>query len=240
MRHLVAFLGLSVALVACGRDTAPADTEAAGIRFIEIVTGGANASDSLPLVVGIHGLGGSPEHFGSVLSSLSVRARLILPYGLEAYGEGFSWFPIWRDDAELAAGTRRAADRLAAMIDELVRRRPTTGKPIVTGFSQGGMLSFGLAVLHPESVRAAFPISGLLARSLWPDEWPASREKPRVHALHGTADERVSIAEARATVRRLKEIGLSADLVEYPGVTHTVTAEMRRDVVQAITQALNP
>jgi phospholipase/carboxylesterase len=218
---------------------APSDTEAAGVRFVEILTGGASPSDALPLVVGIHGLGGDPERYGLILSSLSLRARVILPYGLEPYGDGFAWFPPWRDDAELAAGTQRAADRLAAMIDELVRRRPTTGAPIVTGFSQGGILSFALAVLHPESVRAAFPVSGLLAPSLWPSQLPAGRAMPRVHALHGTADDRVPIAGARATVQRLREVGFSADLVEYQGVGHTVTTEMRRDLVQALSQELH-
>jgi phospholipase/carboxylesterase len=206
---------------------------------LEILTGGANASDSLPLVVGIHGLGGSPERFERILSSLSVRARLILPYGLEPHGEGFAWFPEWKDDEEFAAGTRRAADRLAAMIDELVRRRPTSGKPLVTGFSQGGMLSFALAVLHPEVVRAAFPVSGLLAPPLWPSATLPGQEMPRVRAFHGTDDDRVPIAGARATVRRLKDVGFDAEIAEYPGVKHTTTAEMRGDLVQAIVQALN-
>ena len=167
-----------------------------------------------------------------------MRARLILPYGLEPYGEGFSWFSDWKDEAELADGTRHAADRLAAMIDELARRRPTTGRAVITGFSQGGILSFTLAVLHPESVGAAFPVSGLLATPLWPIAWPPGREKPLVRAFHGTDDNRVPIAGARATVRRLKDVGLDAELAEYPGVTHTTTAEMRRDLVRAIEQAL--
>jgi phospholipase/carboxylesterase len=250
MRRFALLVALALVLAACRRDAplpgheapadAPSETEAAGVRFVEILTGGASPSDSLPLVVGIHGLGGSPENFGRVLSSLSTRTRLILPYGLEPYGDGFAWFQPWRDDAELAAGTTRAEGRLAAMIDELVRRRPTTGKPVVTGFSQGGILSFALAVLHPESVRATFPVSGLLAPSLLPSQWPPDREMPRVHALHGTADDRVPIAGARATVRRLQEVGFSADLAEYPGVTHTVTPEMRQDLVRAITEELRP
>jgi phospholipase/carboxylesterase len=250
-RRFASVLAFSVVLLACRGDAPPSpdrvapaattsDTEAAGVRFVEILTGGASPSDSLPLVVGIHGLGSSPERFGLLLSSLSTPARLILPYGLDPYGEGFAWFPEWRDDAELAAGTQRAADRLAAMIDELVRRRPTRGKPIVAGFSQGGILSFALAVLHPESIRAAFPISGLLAQALWPNQWPAGREMPRVHASHGTADDRIAIADARATVRRLEAVGFSADLKEYPGVTHTTTPEMRRDLVRAMTQELHP
>jgi phospholipase/carboxylesterase len=227
---------------ACTQRSLPAVTsaprnEAAGVRFIEILTGGASESDRLPLIVGIHGRGGSPEAFSRSLASLSVRARVILPYGFNASGSGFSWWGDWVDDARFADDTRRAADRLAAMLDELSRTRPTAGKPIVTGFSQGGMLSFTLAVLHPEAVRAAFPMGGLLAKQLWPSAWPPGAPKPVIRAFHGTADERVPVDSARGTVRRLAEIGLAAELVEYPGLGHHVSSEEQRDLVRAIEQA---
>jgi phospholipase/carboxylesterase len=167
-----------------------------------------------------------------------MRARVILPYGFNVAGEGFSWWSGPRDDeARFAEDTRRAADRLAAMLDELVRRRPTVGKPIVTGFSQGGMLSFTIAVLHPEAVRAAFPVGGRLAEPLWPSAWPAGAPRPLIHAFHGAADDVVPIEGARGTVRRLAEVGLTADLVEYPGLGHHTSGEERRDLARAIEQA---
>jgi phospholipase/carboxylesterase len=210
--------------------------EAAGIRFVEILTGGATASETLPLVVVLHGYGGSPKGVlrRTGLASLPERARLIVPYGPDATRYGFSWFPDWANDAELAASSRRMADRLATMIGEVVRLRPTAGKPVVTGVSQGGILTFTLAVLHPEAVRAAFPVAGFLARPLWPSVWPEGPEKPRVHAFHGGADQSAPVGEARDVVRRLSEIGLAAELTEYPGLGHAGSSEERRDLLRAI------
>jgi phospholipase/carboxylesterase len=213
--------------------------EAAGVRFVERLTGGARAEEALPLVVAIHGLGDRPESFAGVLEGMPLRARVVLPRGIDPFHDGFAWFPAGSlgNAEQLAAGTRRAADRIAEMLAELARRRPTAGLPIVTGFSQGGMVSFTLAVLHPEAVRAAFPVGGLLAPPLYPSAWPLGRRTPKIHAFHGAADERVPVDGARATVKRLTEVGLGAELSEYPGVGHTISADMKRDLWKAIEAA---
>jgi phospholipase/carboxylesterase len=222
-------------------DSAPvssAPAEAAGVRYLEQVTGGADAREALPMIVGLHGLGGQPERFARVVAGLGVRARLILPYGLMQAGEGFAWFDLREGDAAAHAHRlQQAADRLAAMIEVLVKTRPTRGKVIVTGFSQGGMLSFALAALHPEVIGAAFPLSGMLVPKLWPRGAPDAAARPEVHAFHGVADDRVPIADARMTIAALRTAGFTADLREYPGVPHTITPEMRADVRTALEAA---
>ncbi len=248
MIRLPALLALSLLAAGCDRQARWTDPpalasartdEAAGIRFVEIVTGGASASDKLPLVVAIHGFGGAPTHFlaRADLASITARARIVAPYGTTPVGRGFAWF-TGEGDAHLAEDMRATADRLAAMIAEVVKTRPTDGKALVVGFSQGGMLSYALAVLHPEVVRAAFPVSGLLPESLRPSAWPPDKDKPRLFAFHGAADEMVGIDGDRATVRRLVEVGLPVQLTEYPGEAHTVSSDMRRDLQKAIAQEL--
>jgi phospholipase/carboxylesterase len=165
---------------------------------------------------------------------------VVLPYGTESAGDGFAWFAHWSDDPAFADETRSAADRVAAMIAEIARLRPTVGKPIVTGFSQGGILSFTLAVLHPELVRAAFPAGGFLAPALYPSVWPKGLAMSRLHAFHGTDDETVPVTKARATVQRLKEVGVPAELTEYPGVRHQISNEMRHDMMLDIEAAIRP
>jgi phospholipase/carboxylesterase len=217
---------------------APVFNEAGGVRFIERLTGGADVSDPLPLIVVIHGRGSRPEDIGQILASFGGRARVILPYGPEAIGFGFSWWPDVADDAAYARNMQIAADRLAVMTSEIARRRPTVGKPIVTGFSQGGMLSFALAALHPEEVGASFPAAGRLPRQLWPAAWAPDRAKPRIHAFHGGDDRRVPVAEARATADHLRSLGLEVELTEFPGVEHVLTPEMTRAMVHAIEGAI--
>jgi len=249
------FIGTFVAAIAaCNRDksaepapvAAPAGTNlaqgaapASRVRYIERMTGGAKTTDEVPMIVAIHGLGDRPESFGGIFDGFSARARLILPYGLSNYGDGFSWFPISRlEPKALAEGTKAAADELAQLLGDLTKSRPVKGKPIVTGFSQGGMLSFTLAVLHPDHVGEALPIAGLLAPPLYPSSWPMGRVAPRVQAFHGDADDRVPIDGARETVRQLTNNGFSATLVEYPNVRHTVSAAMRRDWMTALENAV--
>jgi phospholipase/carboxylesterase len=258
VKSLRAVLGFAaaLALVACDRGAPappPADPsaaprgaegpgEVAGVRFLERLTGGVSAAEAarepLPMIVAIHGLGDRPESFAEVVAPLGVRARLVVPYGLEAWGGGFSWFAYPpRSEADLARGIERAAHRLGALIEALARARPTRGKAIVTGFSQGGMLSFALAALHPETVGAAFPVGGLLTAELRPERWPMGREQPVVRAFHGAADDRVPVVGARETVSQLRAVGLDASLREYPGVKHTIPIEMRRDLLAAIDAA---
>ena len=213
--------------------------EAAGVRYLERITGGAAADDALPLVIGIHGYGDRPESYSGIFEGFSAKARLIFPCG-EPEGEGFSWFAVTQriNPDAIAAGTERAAHRLAAMIAALSASRPTVGRPIVTGFSQGGMLSYALAVLHPESVGEAFPVGGLLTPPHWPSTWAVGKAQARIEAFHGDADPRVPIAVDRQGAARLRAVGFSVELHEYPGVAHTITPEMRRDLLAAIGSAV--
>jgi phospholipase/carboxylesterase len=230
----------ALAAIAAPASVPAGASEAAGVRFLERVTGGASAGDRLPLVIGIHGYGDRPEAFSGLFDGFPAKARFIYPYGGEAAGDGFSWFPIgsrFNPDA-LAAGTERAGIRLAAMITALAASRPTAGRPIVTGFSQGGMLSYTLAVLHPDAVAEAFPLGGLLSPPHWPSSWAAGKVEPRIEAFHGDADPIVPFAVDRQTSEHLRAIGLVAELHAYPGVGHTVTAEMRRDLYAALAAAV--
>ncbi len=239
-------------LTACNRDkpsepapsappttvAAPRPGEATSVRYVERMLGGAEKSDRVPMIVAIHGLGDRPESFGRIFDGSTIRARLILPYGLSSYGDGFSWFPLSNFEPKaLADGTSHAAHELAKLLGELEKSRPIQGKPIVTGFSQGGMLSFTLAVLHPDVISEALPLAGLLAPPLYPASWPMGKLTPLVRAFHGDADDRVPIAGARDSVRALVGVGFMATLSEYPNIRHSVSSDMRRDWLAALDAA---
>jgi phospholipase/carboxylesterase len=198
------------------------------LKFRERILGDADPAERLPMIVAIHGLGDRPESFGRVFDRYRRPARLILPQGIDPHGDGFSWFPFRRDrsnPAELASGMRRAADQIAALLGELIALRPTRGRPVVTGFSQGGMLAFTLAATHPDRIAGAVPMGGWLPPPLWPGREGAPG--PRVVALHGDADAVVPIAPTREAVAHLAAQGRPVELRELAGVGHTVSPEMR-------------
>jgi phospholipase/carboxylesterase len=117
----------------------------------------------------------------------------------------------------------------------MATKRPTTGKPIVTGFSQGGALSFALAARYPQSFAAAFPLSGWFPAALWPTEKPQGA--PPIIAFHGTADSLVPITRMRPGAKRLAELGFSIDVRELEGVGHTIPAAERTALFDALARA---
>ena len=200
------------------------------LRYIEHLTGGAQPDEVLPLIVAVHGLGDRPEHFVEIFEGWEFKARVVLPAGPTPWGKGHAWMTVRTADEKrlhlLGQQTLESADRIAAFLQEVVTTRPTIGKPVVTGFSQGGMISYALATRHGEQIRAASPVSGFLPSPLYRE---TTTKMAPVRALHGEADPILSIQSARDTVQYLKDNGGDATLRTYPGVKHSISVPMRAD-----------
>ncbi len=248
----ISFVGLvcaCLALVSPGcrcdgaaRDSEP-EEEAAGetLEALELTTGGADPDAELPLVLGIHGLGDSPRGFRGLYRDLSLPARVVLPRAPTSYGRGFAWFParyLDEDEQRLADGIAAAADRVAALIERLVADRPGRAAPIVSGFSQGGMICFALAVRHPDKIRLAVPIGGALPLPLRPREVEDPDRFPPIRALHGADDRLVPVEGARKAVEALDAAGLDAELEVFAGVGHAVPPRIRRRLHTLLARAL--
>jgi len=187
---------------------------AASGRYLEHMTGGARPDERVPMIVALHPMGGDPADLLELLRRYRRRARLILPYGHPSGGM-YIWYDSVGDDVAASLVTREA-DRIAAALGALAAARPTVGKPLVTGFSQGGIMTFALAVTHPEALAAAFPISGLLPPSLYPSAALSSEPRPAtlppVAAFHGASDLAVPTRGARASIAELRRAGYTAEL----------------------------
>lgn len=201
------------------------------LEVVEVVRGVGDDT-----VVVLHGYGATPEGIVHVLDGWPGPGRLLAPRAPTSAGRGWSWFALSSEaggfDA-LAPGITAAADRVAAFI------RGEVGRPVVvTGFSQGGMLSFALAVRHPELVTLAVPLSGTLPASMVPRDGPPASAPP-IRALHGSADSRIPVDLARRTVDTLRERGWDAELQTWDQVDHTVTPQMRATLVRHVEGALD-
>src|SRR5262249_6452486 len=120
-----------------------------------------------------------------------------------------------------------AEERLWPAIVERAHGR----KLIVVGFSQGAVMAYALAARHAGAIALAIPIAG---RAPYARLHGSLKGAAPVFALHGTDDDRISVAEGRATVAAFVADGAQAELMELPGVGHTITAEMRAEVLRRI------
>jgi len=208
--------------------------------YVEVLTGGARPGDALPLLIALHGKLGAPELISRTLSGLRTPARIIAPRGARL-GTGHVWWDLSIKDGDprrFSAAAREAARRVDGFVRQIAQQKPTLGKPVVAGFSQGAVLTYSLLVRDPDLIAAAFPLSGSLPLGLEPAVWPAGLGKPPVHAFHGTADPIVPLALDVDSVTRLRALGVPVVLTEIPGMSHVMGPEELALVLPQIDRAL--
>jgi phospholipase/carboxylesterase len=201
------------------------------LDVVELVTGDGDPTAALPVIIAVHGLGDRPEAFVRLFQGIQVPVRIIAPRGPQSYHQGYSWFSTTIQGGRVvhwdASDMADSAQRLAWLAQELADRWPTAGKPVMTGFSQGGILAFVVAANHPDVISEAIPVSGL-----WPLELRHAGQKqtvrlPRVVALHGEEDQLVNYDLAVESVAALQELGYPASMESFPGVGHGIAPSMR-------------
>jgi phospholipase/carboxylesterase len=197
------------------------------------MVGGAQPGDPAPMIVALHGLGDRPDNFVALFGEFRTRARIVAPHSHDAYGDGFAWFaPFGPMSDEAAPAMAKAADEVAAFTENAAKAWPTLGKPLIVGFSQGGALSYAIAVRHADAIGGAFPIGGWLPPPLWPTA-RASSPLP-IFAFHGNADNRVPIERDRAGVAELEKLGFAVQFNEAEGVGHAIPPPVRTPLFAAL------
>jgi len=212
------------------------------LPFVELVTGGARSGDELPLIIALHGRGDTAEAFAPLFRDMPVRARVAVLRPPHAWGGGQAWFVGgWAHAdkrAAIAAELLAHADRVVATAEAIRASRPTRGKPVVMGFSQGGMLTWAVALKHPRAFAAAFPLAGFLFPEMLEQARVNEPAMPPIVAFHGGADPLVSVDDDRQGVRLLEKRGVRVDLRIYPGVQHELPPALVNDLFNALSRSL--
>lgn len=197
----------------------------------------------LPVLVMIHGLGDDPGNFLHLADPLTQPHRALALQGLSPYagsfGKGFAWFQTRvkaGKDKQLAAEIDTAAAFVAKGLKALNQKE---GKPerrfVITGFSQGGILSYALAVQYPELVATAVPISGLLPP---PARRPKGKARSKIIAFHGEADKIVPYARGKALGDWLSSQGYEYQIKSFAQVGHRIPPPMATPLRQTLDQVL--
>lgn len=232
MRTWGLLLGLAWLLLGC-RAEPPALPAQSPLQYVEYVTQQADPNAALPLLIVMHGLGDSPGAILGLFRELSPPTRIIAPRAPDPWGEGSSWYPVPQRTPQII---RARAELVARLIAHVRARRPTRGQAVVTGFSQGGVLSFALAAAHPLEIAGVVPIAGTLPPGM-PLPQPPGTPLP-VRAFHGRDDARIRFADAERTVSSFRDAGYDATLAGFEGVGHGVSGEMRSQIHAVLTELL--
>jgi phospholipase/carboxylesterase len=174
----------------------------------------------LPLILGLHGRGGSAEELGPALALLAPeRFRLVLPNGPipvvnAPWQAGHAWYVIGR---EQAASIGQARELITALT-EAVERRFGVGRDqiFLLGFGQGAVIALDVGLRAVEAYAGLIAISGYLFA---PETLGAALRGGRdrsVLLLHGSYDDVMPVDGGRLARDVLEAAGLEPEYHELP------------------------
>jgi poly(3-hydroxybutyrate) depolymerase len=187
---------------------------------------GYRGSHPTPLVIVLHGLGGTEDSmfgslYGSVLSTLAEQHGFIVaaPLGYRVDGfYGYRYAP-----AADQAGRRKEELSERDVMEVLQRMKQyytiDDSRIYLMGHSMGAIGTWVIAASHPDVWAALGPISGTGDPALA----ERMRSIPEI-VVHGDADPTVNVRGSRAMVEALGKLGVEVKYIEVRGGNHTDVA----------------
>lgn len=178
-----------------------------------------------PLIIAMHGYGTTADDIASPWRDVARDAGAILaaPRATRAVvSGGMQW------------GSIDEADYVVNKALEYVQRehKIDTSRIVLTGFSQGGYMTFNLVARHPDRFAGAIPIAG----SYRPDRAELSalspEDAPRFYLMVGSEDR--TLEQNRTAAEKLKALSIKVQLVEFPGVGHTLPKNYVEELKKAL------
>ncbi|HID07699.1 MAG TPA: hypothetical protein EYP10_11210, partial [Armatimonadetes bacterium] len=188
------------------------------------------SKNGFPLVVRLHGLGGT-HHLGAPSKSDVLWAVI----NLAPYGRGPTDYKAWGE-----------VDVICAIREVLRDYFVDADRVYLTGTSMGGTGSWQIGTHYPDMFAAIAPVCGNADHRVWEREWNWGQsertfltelrnflencESPvffaenlmhvPVYCVHGDADRVVPVGHSRSMVSRLRELGYAVIYDEQKGVGH--------------------
>ncbi len=180
----------------------------------------ATAAPSRLLVL-LHGWTGDENSMWVFARKLPAQVAVLAPRGLYVAPEGgHTWRKVQPETwgFPTLSDLSPSAEALIGFIDDWSRAAGVSASQLdLIGFSQGAALSYTLALLHPERIRALAALSGFMpadAEDLLAKHTLAG--KP-VFVAHGRKDEMVPVEQARRCVALLEGAGARVTYCESDG-----------------------
>jgi predicted esterase len=208
------------------RDLEAFKQRVADIEPLTILPPQHNAAKPAPLIVALHPTGGTAEHFASVWRRQAAKlgAILVAPQGMLKAGDGWRWGKVEHGDWLVLHAIEHAKSKYA--IDD--------SRIIVTGFSEGGSVSFIAALRHPDVFRGAIPMCGEFVPEVSPvpEKLGEGQRLPRMYIVTGEQDR--DVATNRQAERDLQAAGWPVKLREFAGMGHALPPNRDKEFAAAI------
>ena len=180
-------------------------------------------------VIWLHGLGADGNDFAGLVPQLDLSGlppiRFIFPHAPSipvTLNNGYV-MPAWYDilgtqlqRVEDAAGIRKSALDLQALIADQVAQGIPASRIVLAGFSQGCAMVLHTGLRYPKTLAGIMALSGYLplADSLAAEKSPANQATP-IFMAHGTMDPMIELGRAEASRDALVAQGCTVQWKTY-------------------------
>lgn len=144
------------------------------------------------------------------------------PHQCEQSPYGYQWFSLldFTKDA-MRQKIANTHDGLSVYIDAILQKyNLTDDKLILSGFSQGCMMSLNTALLRPQPCAGVLGYSGLLVDHNLPKQ--STNKNTPVHLIHGEDDNVVPVQEWINATSVLTDAGFKVSGYTTPGLPHGI------------------
>ena len=193
-------------------------------------------TNKAPLLLLLHGYGSNESDLFSLADQLPDSFMIVsarAPYTLTL--NSYAWFDITFAGGKPVNSNKEQAEKsrntIIQFIDQLKQQYAfDTTQIYVSGFSQGGIMSYSVGLTRPDKIKGIAVMSGRLLNEVKPLIVQNDKLKQlNVFVSHGTNDNVIGIQYARESVAYLEQLGLKPVFKEYPA-GHSITPEMLRDL----------
>ena len=195
----------------------------------------AKQKDSRRLMVVMHGLGDSTAGFHWLPEALALPwMNFLLVNAPDSYYGGYSWYDFTGNPD---AGVRRSQKLIFELLDEQRKKGFPTEQTVLSGFSQGCLMTIDVGSRYPHLFAGLVGISGYVHEpgQLLKELSPLAK-KQRFLITHGLHDPMIPFAAVRQQINELKAAGLNIAWHEF-AKAHNIAGEEELEVIRNFIKA---
>ena len=175
------------------------------------------------LMIVLHGLGDSMAGYSWVPQAMQFPwLNYLLVNAPDPYFGGYSWYDY---AGEAKTGVQRSIKLLSGLLDQQRQLGFPTEQTILSGFSQGCLMTLETGLRYPHRFAALIGLSGYVLdpQAVLREMSPLAKEQ-RVLVTHGRQDPLIPFADVKKQMEQLKSGGVPLEWHEF-NKAHTIIEE---------------
>jgi predicted esterase len=217
-----------------------------GYKYIHKTINADSSDNGIPIIIGMHWRGSTPDEFGQFLTGFKSPVRLILLQGQYPDDEvNHSFFKIIPTDYytlptdEKMKILLQEGKKLSKFIQAITDKYNPTKKPVIIGASQGGDLSYVIGIRYNNLVSLSCPLLATMDnRIIKPLSKKSQKQISKIVVFHGLADKIVSIDTVKQHIQVLRDNKFKVNLHSYENNTHSISNKMMIEFTELIDRHL--